>query len=116
MAGLVALSGVAFAACGHQEPRTLDIRAEEMETGWQASRQVAVQVKLDGSVAWEGRAVSEAELGTLMRQAAVGSPELLLVVVPAADEVRYGDVMKVMQMASMYGIEAKISQTGGSAE
>lgn len=116
MAGLVALSGAVFAACAHEDPKVLDMRVEDMETGWSASRQAAVRVNLDGSVMWEGRTVSDAELGMLMRQAALGAPELLLVVVPVADEVRYGDVMKVMQMASTYGIEAKIVPTGGSAE
>ena len=116
LTGLLALSGAFLAGCGHQGPRPLEIHAEELESGWSASRQVAVKVGPDGSVAWEGRAVSQDEFAVLMRQAAVGSAELLLVVVPASDQVRYGEMAEVVQMASMYGIDATISQTGGIAE
>jgi hypothetical protein len=116
MTGLLALSGASLAACAHEEPWGADVRPQEIGGGWSASRQVAVRVETDGSVAWEGRAVSREELETLMRQAALSSPKLLLVVVPVSDQVRYGEVLQIVQMASMYGIETEIGETGGSAE
>ena len=64
----------------------------------------------------EGRAVSPEELQMLMQQAAMTTRDHLLVVVSASSEVRYGDVVRVLQMARMYGIESKLADTLGSAE
>ena len=47
-----------------------------------------------------------------MREAAMGSTPLLLVVVPASGDVRYGDVEGVMQMAQARGIEARSPSQG----
>ena len=52
----------------------------------------------------------------LMQQAAMTTRDHLLVVVSASSEVRYGDVVRVLQMARMYGIESKLADTLGSAE
>lgn len=115
----VLLAAVSLQACAHGdlEPATVAVfGADERDGGSTALRQVAVRVAPGGGVEWEGRAVTPEELQMLMQQAAMGSRDHLLVVVSAAGEVRYGDVIRVMQMARMYGIETKLADLLGGAE
>jgi hypothetical protein len=108
MTGVFALAGALLAACASVPAMemTPELRDAEAVT----SRQIAVSVDAAGGVAWEGRAVSREELADLMRDAAMGSPQLLLVVVPASGDVRYGDILSVMQLARMRGIQARIAE------
>ncbi|MDP3493578.1 MAG: biopolymer transporter ExbD [Hyphomonadaceae bacterium] len=117
--GCLSLAGMGLQACAHSEPEPASVAvfaADERGGTSTTSRQVLVKVAADGGVEWEGRAVSPEELQMLMQQAAMTSREDLLVVVSAASEVRYGDVIRVIQMARMYGIESKLADTLGGAE
>lgn len=119
LAGGLWLAGAALQACAHSEPDPATVAvfgADERDGASSASRQVAVRVAPGGGVEWEGRAVSPEELQMLMQQAAMTTRDHLLVVVSASSEVRYGDVVRVLQMARMYGIESKLADTLGSAE
>lgn len=114
---LVAAMGLQACVHGDPEPATVAVfGAGEIDGASTALRQVAVRVAPGGGVEWEGRAVTPEELQMLMQQAAIGSRDHLLVVVSAASEVRYGDVIRVMQMARMYGIETKLADLLGGAE
>ena len=117
-AGLwAAVMGLQACAHGDPEPATVAVFGADARDGAStALRQVAVRVAPGGGVEWEGRAVTPEELQMLMQQAAMTSRDHLLVVVSAASEVRYGDVVRVMQMARMYGIETKLADLLGSAE
>ncbi len=107
--GACALAGVLLAACGHQEPPTLQVLgAEEIESSWRESRQVAVRVAENGALSWEGRGVTPEEFQTLVRQAVMQSPDLL-VVVTGNSKARYGDVLQVISTAQMYGAEARLA-------
>ena len=119
LVGCLLLAGMGLQACAHGEPEPATVAvfaADERGGASTASRQVAVKVAPGGGVEWEGRAVSPEELQMLMQQAAMTSREDLLVVVSAASEVRYGDVIRVIQMARSYGIESKLADTLGGAE
>lgn len=106
--GGCALAGVLLAACAHQEPATLQVLGvDEVETSWRESRQVAVRVADNGSISWEGRTVSREEFQTLMREAVMQAPDLL-VLVTGSDQARYGDVVQVVQIAQMYGAETRL--------
>lgn len=110
MTGACVLASVLMAACAHEEPATLQVLgAEEVETTWKESRQVAVQVADDGAISWEGRTVSREEFQTLMREAVLQAPDLL-VLVTGTDQARYGDVMQVMQVAKTYGAETRLGE------
>jgi len=117
-AGLwVAVIGLQACAYGDPEPATVAVfGADERDGASTALRQIAVRVEPGGDVQWEGRSVTPEELQMLMQQAAIGSSDHLLVAVSAAGEVRYGDVIRVMQMARMYGIETKLADLLGGAE
>lgn len=113
--GLVA--GVFLAVCGcASAPQTGEMTPELRDDTAITSRQIAVSVGLNGQLGWEGRKVSRNELSELMRDAALGSTPLVLVVVPASDKVLYGDVMDVMSMASRYGIEARLANKSGAGQ
>lgn len=111
--GLVA--SVFLAACA-SAPQTGEMTPELRDDTAITSRQIAVSVGLQGQLGWEGRHVSRSEIAELMRDAALGSTPLVLVVVPASDDVMYEDVMDVMSMASRYGIEARLANKSGAAQ
>ncbi|MFT3725140.1 MAG: hypothetical protein QM773_16335 [Hyphomonadaceae bacterium] len=111
--GLVA--SVFLAACA-SAPQTGEMTPELRDDTAITSRQIAVSVGLNGQLGWEGRQVARNELAELMRDAALGSTPLVLVVVPASEEVMYGDVMDVMSMASRYGIEARLANKSGAGQ
>ncbi len=111
---LALVAGVLPAACAAAP--AMDMTPELRDAAAVTSRQIAVTVGLKGELGWQGRQVSAGELGDLMREAAMGSTPLLLVVVPASGDVRYGDVAGVMQMAQARGIEARIAEPKVSTE
>jgi biopolymer transport protein ExbD len=94
--------------------------AEERDTSWKASRQVIVSVDERGGLAWEGKPVSRQELDTLLREAAMTNPDLLLSVQSASANVKLensvGVVTDVYRMAQAYRINIPAGVIGGAAE